>query len=153
MKIINTMKTAAIKPVMLAAMALLWTARTALATATPPADMTVELEVPPIDQIETLGLGITETLSNAPIVTNQPFLEIPFVVFNVPTVASQVLDVRAQDDRGTLPLRSIDIGSADQRIRRWMATRPIQGSVVLQYRAPIAKQLAPRGAAPPLELR
>ncbi|QOY88012.1 M61 metallopeptidase family protein [Paludibaculum fermentans] len=81
-------------------------------------------------------------------------VELAFLPNNVETVARTITLVTARDAAGPLPLRvTDDPESAEGPARHWSAGRPVQGPVTLRYRAPISNRPAPRGAAPPLELR
>jgi len=73
---------------------------------------------------------------------------------NVETDATTLQDLSASDAHGALPLTFHDDGAtADAPYRHWQAARATVGEIVVQYRAPISQVLAPRGAAPPLEMR
>jgi hypothetical protein len=53
-----------------------------------------------------------------------------------------------------IPLTVNDDNSTGETPRRsWLAGRVVNGSITVQYRAPISNLPNPRGAAPPLELR
>jgi predicted metalloprotease with PDZ domain len=78
----------------------------------------------------------------------------PLVTSNVETVAATLTNLSASDAKGALQLTSHDDREgADVVYRHWQPTRATVGAVVVHYRAPISEVLAPRGAAPPLELR
>lgn len=84
----------------------------------------------------------------------KPLLRLPLVSSNVETVAASLHDLQVTDSRGTVALTSRDDPpSGLMYFRHWYADRPVSGTVVIRYRAPITNALNPRGAAPPLELR
>ncbi|MGC4055646.1 MAG: hypothetical protein QM757_43035 [Paludibaculum sp.] len=81
-------------------------------------------------------------------------VELAFLPNNVETVARTITLLTARDAAGPLPLRvTDDPESAQGAARHWSPARPVQGPVTLHYRSPISNRPAPRGAAPPLELR
>ncbi|WP_321470204.1 hypothetical protein [uncultured Paludibaculum sp.] len=81
-------------------------------------------------------------------------VELAFLPNNVETVARTISGLTARDADGPLPLRVTDNpDSADGAARHWSPERAVRGPVTLRYRAPISNRPAPRGAAPPLELR
>jgi hypothetical protein len=83
-----------------------------------------------------------------------PLLSLPTVVANVQTVAPDINHLSASDDAGPIPLTVNDDNSTGETPRRsWLAGRVVNGSITVQYRAPISNLPNPRGAAPPLELR
>jgi hypothetical protein len=98
-------------------------------------------------------VDVTLEMSSVEASAGEPLLQLPLVVSNVETVAAQVTGLSARDARGPLALRVEDEGSADGATRRWIAQRPVEGTVTISYRAPITGRSAMRGAAPPLELR
>ncbi len=81
-------------------------------------------------------------------------VQLAFLPNNVETAARSLGEVRARDAAGALALRvSDDDEGAAGAARRWSAARAARGAVTLEYRVPITNRAAPRGAAPPLELR
>ncbi|MGJ5816746.1 peptidase M61 [Paludibaculum fermentans] len=81
-------------------------------------------------------------------------VELAFLPYNVETVAKTITLLTARDAAGSLPLRvTDDPESAEGAARHWSPARPVRGPVTVRYRAPISNRPAPRGAAPPLELR
>ncbi len=82
----------------------------------------------------------------------RPVLRMPLVESNVETAAPD-LDVLASDARGALPMSAGLEGVDPAATRTWRASRPIEGRLVLRYRAPVRNRWATRGAAPPFELR
>lgn len=103
------------------------------------------------DQI--CGIEVTATLVASAHQTAEPLAEIAYVTFNVPAPITELVGPDATDEDGALTLRVRDEGEGDRRKRRWYAERPVHGAVILRYRAPVTNQPAPRGAAPPTELR
>lgn len=80
-------------------------------------------------------------------------VELAFLPDNVETVARTIRGLVAHDADGPLPLRVSDDTESAGAARHWSAARAVRGPVTLRYRAPISNRPAPRGAAPPLELR
>jgi hypothetical protein len=81
-------------------------------------------------------------------------VQLAFLPDNVETVARTLSGLTARDAAGPLRLEvADDPESAAGAARHWTPARPAHGPVTLQYRAPISNRPAPRGAAPPLELR
>jgi predicted metalloprotease with PDZ domain len=84
----------------------------------------------------------------------QPLFDMPLVNDNVETAAATLQELSASDAQGALQLGfHDDVDTANAPARHWHAARATVGEVVVHYRAPISQVLAPRGAAPPLELR
>jgi predicted metalloprotease with PDZ domain len=76
------------------------------------------------------------------------------VTSNVETVAVALTGLSASDAAGPLPLTSADDARSNpEPSRHWHASRATSGPIIFRYRAPISETLAPRGAAPPIELR
>lgn len=82
-----------------------------------------------------------------------PLVELPRVFSNVPTVADGAVDVQASDERGPLALTVREIATERGAVRQWFPDRAVAGVVNLAYAAMPVAQDAPRGAAPPIELR
>ena len=72
---------------------------------------------------------------------------------NVPTVADSAIAVEAADDDGLLTLTARDVSAGREPLRQWFPDRPVMGTVRLRYEAVPPGTDAPRGAAPPIELR
>ncbi len=98
-------------------------------------------------------VDVTLALDAARAAAGEPLVQLPHVIFNVETVATDVADVRARDAHGALPLAMRDSGGGDEAVRAWIPARPPEGTVTIRYRAPITGRTASRGAAPPVELR
>ena len=79
--------------------------------------------------------------------------ELALARFNLPTAAADITILDARDQRGRLRLTTPDVGEGDAARRQWIAHRQPRGTISLRYRAPIASALAPRGPAPPIDLR
>ena len=80
-------------------------------------------------------------------------LELAHVTFNVPSAAERIELIEAHDEMGSLHLSARDQGEGDAARRQWFADRPLNGEMTLRYRVAVDAALAPRGAAPPTELR
>jgi hypothetical protein len=81
-----------------------------------------------------------------------PVLHLAMVVDNVRTSAADIEIVTANDARGPVSLLPRDQSDGkNQRI--WLAERPIDGTLSVNYRVPISNAANVLGAAPPLELR
>src|ERR1035441_6187242 len=73
---------------------------------------------------------------------------------NVVTVAKTIEDLSVNDASGPVGLTvRDDPESGEVTYRHWITSRAAQGTLTVRYRAPISNAAAPRGAAPPLELR
>ncbi len=99
------------------------------------------------------SIDIALTMERQAAGPDRALVELPLVVSNVETVAASVEAVSASDERGALPVTARTEGEGAAQKRVWLPARPVQGQVVFRYRAPISGRTAPRGAAPPLELR
>lgn len=98
------------------------------------------------------AVDVTITVDGPGVPAGQPLLTIPLVTSNVETVAKTLTALSAQDAQGPLTLTAVDDATPDGS-RHWTANRATAGKVQVRYRVPVAETLAPRGAAPPLELR
>jgi hypothetical protein len=97
---------------------------------------------------------VSVILDGSDFAAESPFLRMPLVTSNVETVATTLQQLSAKDGNGALELSvQDDSEGAGVAYRHWKAKRATSGQVVIHYRAPISEILAPRGAAPPLELR
>ena len=100
------------------------------------------------------AVDVTISFSQDAVKAGQALLRMPLVTSNVETVAKTLEGLTAEDTKGPLILTSVDGPEAqDTSYRYWSASRETSGLVRVYYRAPITQVLAPRGAAPPLELR
>ena len=99
-------------------------------------------------------VDVTLTIDGLSVPANQPLLRIPLVTSNVETVARTLEQLSVHDAHGSLDVSYKDeAASAYEPNRVWASARATSEPVVVHYRAPISEVLAPRGAAPPLELR
>lgn len=98
-------------------------------------------------------LNVQETMVGGTSATDHPLLELPYVVFNVPTLADRVEALKASDDNGALQLTSRDSGQGDARVRQWFGSRTVHGTLHLSYSVPVPVVTAPHGAAPPIDLK
>jgi predicted metalloprotease with PDZ domain len=81
-------------------------------------------------------------------------LKMPLVTSNVVTVAKTIEGLSVSDGNGPLAVTvKDDAESGEATYRHWIASRATTGTLTVHYRAPISNVAAPRGAAPPLELR
>jgi hypothetical protein len=117
--------------------------------------LTVTLRPAALDATGHVGyVDVSVEIDGADAASGQPFLRMPLVTSNVETVAATIQDLSATDARGPLALTFHDDPEGQRETyRHWQAQRATSGEVVVHYRAPISQVLAPRGAAPPLELR
>ncbi len=117
--------------------------------------VTVLLRPAPADTNKRIPfVDVKVTIAGASVTAGQPLFRMPLVTSNVETVAGTLTDLSVTDAAGPLPLTSTDDPAAGpEPYRHWKASRASSGTIVVQYRAPISEILAPRGAAPPLELR
>ena len=99
-------------------------------------------------------VDITLTCTIPPVAAGEPLLKMAFVTSNVETVAKTIEALSASDASGPVAMAvKDDPESGDVTYRHWVASRATKGTLTVQYRAPISNKAAPRGAAPPLELR
>jgi hypothetical protein len=99
-------------------------------------------------------VDVSVTFEGPEVLQGRPLLRMPLVVSNVETDATQLQELSASDTNGALNLTfHDDADNTRTAYRHWQAVRATAGDVVVHYRAPISEVLAPRGAAPPLELR
>jgi hypothetical protein len=84
----------------------------------------------------------------------QPVLKMPTLVSNVVTVAKTLENLSVSDADGPLEVTiQDDAEGGEATYRHWIAARATKGAITVRYRASISNVAAPRGAAPPLELR
>jgi len=99
-------------------------------------------------------VDVTLTYSTPPIVASQSFLKMPLVTSNVETGAKTIQALYVNDSSGPVPVTvKDDPEGGEVRYRHWLSSRATRGTLTVDYRAPISNVAAPRGAAPPLELR
>ena len=99
-------------------------------------------------------VDVTLAYTPSAITSGQPILKMPLLTSNVVTVAKTIEDLSVKDASGLVPVMfKDDAENSEVAYRHWMASRPTNGPLTVQYRAPISNLAAPRGAAPPLELR
>lgn len=99
------------------------------------------------------GLAIEQTIEGVHADATTPLLELPLVIYNVPTAAKSLTALIARDAKGPLTLNTRDEGKGATTIRRWFTNRAVNGTVHVRYEVAPANALAPLGAAPPIELR
>ncbi len=99
-------------------------------------------------------VDIVLTYTTPPVAPGHAFLKIPLVTSNVLTVAQAIEGFSVEDVNGPVPVTVKD-DSEDSAApcRHWISSRSTRGALTVHYRAPISNIAAPRGAAPPLELR
>lgn len=94
------------------------------------------------------------TYTAPPVAAGQALLKMPLLTSNVVTVAKTIEDLSVNDASGPVGLTvRDDPESGEVTYRHWITSRAAQGTLTVRYRAPISNAAAPRGAAPPLELR
>jgi predicted metalloprotease with PDZ domain len=99
-------------------------------------------------------IELTLTCPVPPASAGQPILKMPLVISNVVTVAKTIEGLSVNDANGPLAVTVKDDAESGQAsYRHWIAGRATSGPLTVHYRAPISNVAAPRGAAPPLELR
>jgi predicted metalloprotease with PDZ domain len=98
------------------------------------------------------AVDVTITIDGPRVPAGQALLHMPLVTSNVDTAAKTVTALSAQDALGPLALTTADDAGPNPE-RHWTAGRATAGKVLVRYRVPVPETLAPRGAAPPLELR
>lgn len=98
-------------------------------------------------------IDVTETVDPALKSAGPVLLELADVTFNVPSAGGQIRLLAAHDAQGPLQLTAQAIGEGDTGKRQWLPDRATQGPITIRYRVPVEGALAPRGAAPPIELR
>ena len=99
-------------------------------------------------------IDITLTCTIPPVAAGAPLLKMALVTSNVETVAKTIEALSVNDASGPVAVTvKDDPESGEGTYRHWVASRPTKGTLTVHYRAPISNKAAPRGAAPPLELR
>jgi hypothetical protein len=99
-------------------------------------------------------VDITLTFTAPPVAAGAPLLKIALVTSNVETVAKTIEAFSVSDAVGPVDITvKDDPESGEVTYRHWVPSRPTKGTLTVHYRAPISNKAAPRGAAPPLELR
>jgi len=117
--------------------------------------LTITLRVAVADSRQVVPyVDVTLTYATPPIATGQAFLKIPLVISNVETVARTIDNLSVEDGRGPVSVTiKDDLESSALPCRHGISSRATEGALTVHYRAPISNVLAPRGAAPPLDLR
>jgi predicted metalloprotease with PDZ domain len=122
-------------------------ATAAAAAAQPPPQMEVRL-APAVTHVDvTLKIPAADAAAGAPLLT------LPIVIANTDTVATTLKDLRVTDEAGAVALTVQDDPPAIAYARRWLATRPVKGDLVVRYRAPVDNTPPARGSGPPYALR
>ena len=104
------------------------------------------------DRIPYVDVSLTYPIPT--VAAGQPFLKMPLLTSNVVTVAKTIEDLSVGDESGPVAIAvKDDAESGEVTYRHWIASRATVGVVTVRYRTPISNIAAPRGAAPPLELR
>ena len=111
-----------------------------------PASADAQQRVPYVD--------VTLTFAIPPQATGQPLLRMALVTSNVVSVAKAIEALSINDESGPVAVTTKDDPEhGEVTCRHWILSRGANGPVSVHYRAPISNVAAPRGAAPPLELR
>ncbi len=125
------------------------------ATGSGPAPLTITLRPAAADsggRVPYVDMIVTYT--TPPVAAGQALLKMPLLTSNVVTVARTIQDLSVSDASGPVGVTvKDDPESGEVTYRHWIASRAIKGTLTVRYRAPISNAAAPRGAAPPLELR
>jgi hypothetical protein len=99
-------------------------------------------------------VDITVSYTAPPTPAGQSLLKLALVASNVVTVATTIESLSVSDGSGPVAVTvKDDPESGEVAYRHWIAGRATGGAIAVHYRAPISNIAAPRGAAPPLELR
>jgi hypothetical protein len=99
-------------------------------------------------------VDITVSYTAPPTAAGQPLLKLALVTSNVVTVATTIESLAVNDRSGPVAVTvKDDPETGEVAYRHWITGRATSGAVTVHYRAPISNVAAPRGAAPPLELR
>lgn len=135
----------------------------ACAVSLPPAAMsrtpgtdTFQIDLKPVaaeDGSEVESIDVSLRLSEPNVSAGEPILELAYVTYNAPSAAGRIERMEASDTQGALLLSAADTGEENGKRRQWTAPRNTVGDVVVAYRVPVDAPLAPKGAAPPVELR
>lgn len=113
-----------------------------------------EVTLRPIPDASGIGIeAVAVKIRIDPAGEAKPKMRLQRVANNVETIASSLSHIAAEDSVGPLPLVVEHEGPADAGTRLWTPVRRVEDSLTLRYLAPLESRLAPRGAAPPLELR
>lgn len=121
-----------------------------------PGTDTFQIDLKPVaaeDGSEVESIDVSLRLSAPDVSAGEPILELAYVTYNAPSAAGRIERIEAGDAQGALPLLAADIGAENEQRRQWSAPRNTVGDVVVSYRVPVNAPLAPKGAAPPIELR
>ncbi|HVN42345.1 MAG TPA: hypothetical protein VMT50_06135, partial [Steroidobacteraceae bacterium] len=108
---------------------------------------------PVADGSDVVALEVTVQLGGVEGGPDRALMELPLVSWNVPTVAASLARIEAIDATGPVALVARDEGQDATAVRRWYPERPTVGPVMVRYAARPAVEDAPRGAAPPVDLR
>lgn len=105
------------------------------------------------NQDEISRVEISLDMQGVSVRAGDPLLQLPLVYANVPTVAETLTGLQAVDAKGELTLTYRDSGQMPGTTREWITDRAVVGNLRVRYGVPAAAGVAPRGPAPPLELR
>ncbi|MGB9071482.1 MAG: hypothetical protein WCC22_02345 [Terriglobales bacterium] len=127
----------------------------ATAVASPSTPLTITLRPAAADSAQRVPyVEVFFTYATPPIAAGQPFLKMPLVTSNVETVARTIQALSVNDASGPVPVTvKDDPEGGEVTYRHWVSSRATRGTLTVEYRAPVSNVAAPRGAAPPLELR
>ena len=125
------------------------------ATPTSPVALSILIKPAPVSMDSLIDyVDVTETVGAVEVPAGAPMLTLPLVFTNVESVAKKLGNFSVSDARGVVSVTVVDDPDTDPSARRrWLATRPVHGTVTIHYRAPIDNAPQVRGSGPPFGLR
>jgi hypothetical protein len=103
-------------------------------------------------------VSVTLQVRGLQFAAGSPVVRLPLIVSNVDTAASQISDMTARDEKGSLQLAARDVMLPEENARdagsggpsrEWIVDRASVGPVAITYTVAASATLPPRGPAPP----
>ncbi|MET0338880.1 MAG: hypothetical protein ABW063_14095 [Caulobacter sp.] len=99
-------------------------------------------------------LGVVMTLAKPDLKTGEGVVRLPLILVGIPSARYDGDALTARDDAGPLPLTQSEESPTPQGVyRRWSASRPTKGDVVVSYAAPPRAVSAATNNGPLFDLR
>jgi predicted metalloprotease with PDZ domain len=99
-------------------------------------------------------VDVAETIESTEDPAGGPLLTLPLVFNNVESAAKKLANFSVTDPQGAVPLTiEDDPDNNPAGNRRWLANRPVHGTLRVHYRVPIDNAPQVRGSGPPFGLR
>ena len=121
----------------------------------PPPALSIVVKPGPVSKEQHVDyVDVMETVEQSEAPAGVPLLTLPLVYDNVESVANTLTEFSVSDAQGTVALTVQDDAASDPAAkRRWLANRPVHGTLTVHYRAPITNAVQARGSGPPFGIR